>query len=147
MHPKVTRTSHAATCPHSSRNGTICLHCPGQKEDCEHWLAKCITTRSARQRFHQNTGIEFTKANYLPIIALDAKHLKIDATTLSTALFRMLNAASKQRTEYDRDATNHTTSTNTASVTHSLGSSTGSCIQRRSMVIAYPHRASTRAPT
>ena len=118
----------------------MCRHCPGQKEDCEHWLAECITTRSARQRFRQDTGIEFTKANYLPIIALDAKYLKIDATTLSTALFRMLNAAAKQRSEYARN-------TNTASVTHSLGSSTGSCIQRRSMVIAYPHRASTHAPT
>ena len=125
----------------------MCLHCPGQKEDCEHWLAECIATRSARQRFHEDTGIEFTKANYLPIIALDAKRLKIDATTLSTVLFRMLNAASKQRTEYDRDTINRTTSTNTASVTHSLGSTDGSCIQRRSMVIAYSHRASTRTPT
>ena len=125
----------------------MCLHCPGQKEDCEHWLTECVTTRSARQRFYLDTGIEFTKANYLSVIALDAKHLKIEPTTLSTALFRMLNAASKQRIEYDHDTNENTTTTNTASVTHSLGSRNGSCIQRRSMVIAYSHRASTRAPT
>ena len=92
----------------------------------------------------------FTESNYLHIIALDANTLQIDAETLSTALFRMLSSAAKQRSSYsasDSQQPQQSTCTSNASVTHSLGSTSGSCIQRRSLVIARHRQAATTFPT
>ena len=85
----------------------------------KHAIVECGRYTKARQQFMLETGVAITSANYVDIMALNAKKLGVAADSLATALCRLLAHITKK----------HRRENSIASVAIPLG-----CNQRRSII-------------
>ena len=68
-------------------------------------MVECGRYATARQQFVLETGITITPANYVDVMALNAKKFNIAPDTLSTALCRLLaHIMKKHRKENNNNA-------------------------------------------
>ena len=87
-----------------------------------HAVVECERYATARQQFALKTGVIITTANYIDVMALNAKKLNVAPSTLAKALCQLLaHIMKKHRQENSND--------NTASVAVPL-----ECNQRRSII-------------
>ena len=101
--------------------GRNCTHaqCTGKRETSRHAVVECKRYAAARLQFTLETGVEISVANYIDIMALNAKKLAVQHEVLSKALCRLLaHITKKHRRE------------NNVSVATTLGNSN----QRRSII-------------
>ena len=77
---------------YTGRHGRICTYtqCQNKKETNRHAVVECSRYSIARQQFSLETGIIITAANYVDIMALNAKKLDVQPEILSKALCRLL---------------------------------------------------------
>ena len=96
----------------------MCTHtqqCLQKKETNEHAVVECGRYATARQQFALETGITITPANYVDVMALNAKKFNIAPDTLSTALCRLLaHIMKKHRKENNNNASNIAVANNIA---------------------------------
>ena len=59
------------------------------KETNRHAVVECNRYTAARQQFALETGVNITPANYVDIMALNAKKLDVQPETLAKALCRL----------------------------------------------------------
>ena len=100
----------------------MCTHtqCLQRKETNKHAVVECGRYATARQQFALETGITITPANYVDVMALNAKKLNIAPDTLSSAVCRLLARIMKKHRKENN---------NNASVAIPL-----ECNQRRSII-------------
>ena len=106
---------------YTGRHGRNCTHaqCAGKRETSRHAVVECKRYATARLQFTLETGVEISVANYIDIMALNAKKLAVQPEVLSKALCRLLaHITKKHRRE------------NNVSVATTLGNSN----QRRSII-------------
>ena len=106
---------------YTGRHGRMCTHgqCQNKKETNMHAVAECKRYTAARQQFVLETGVVITAANYVDVMALNAKKLAIQPEVLAKALCRLLAHITKK----------HRRENPIASVAIPLG-----CNQRRSII-------------
>ena len=106
MHQQI-RASATYLNAYTGRHGRVCTHtrCLQKKETNKHAVVECGRYATARQQFALETGITITSANYVDVMALNAKKLNIAPDTLSTALCRLLaHIMKKHRKENNNNA-------------------------------------------
>ena len=106
MHQQI-RASATYLNAYTGRHGRVCTHtrCLQRKETNKHAVVECGRYATARQQFALETGITITSANYVDVMALNAKKLNIAPDTLSTALCRLLaHIMKKHRKENNNNA-------------------------------------------
>ena len=99
---------------YTGRNGRECTHCQclNKKETSRHAVVECKRYATARQQFTLETGVTITDANYVDVIALNAKKLTVQPKVLAKAVCRLLALITKK----------HRRENNIASVAQSLDS-------------------------
>ena len=110
---------------YTGRHNRECTHaqCPNKKETNRHAVVECNRYTAARQQFTLETGVNITSANYVDIMALNAKKLDVQPETLAKALCRLLAHITKK----------HQRENNNVSVATTLESN-----QRRSIIRTTP---------
>ena len=102
----------------------MCTHaqCMQKKETNKHAVVECERYATARQQFTLKTGVTITTANYVDVMALNAKKLNVAPSTLAKALCQLLAHIMKKHMQENSN-------NNTASVAVPL-----ECNQRRSII-------------
>ena len=116
----------SATClnAYTCRHNRMCTHakCMHKKETNKHAVVECERYATERQQFALKTGITITAANYIDVMALNAKKLNVAPRTLATALCQLLAHIMQKHMQENNN-------NNTASVAVPL-----ECNQRRSII-------------
>ena len=77
-----------------------------KKETNKHTVVECERYATARQQFALKTGVTITTANYIDVMALNAKKLNVAPSTLAKALCQLLaHIMKKHRQENNNDNT------------------------------------------
>ena len=110
---------------YTGRYARKCTHaqCSNAKETNRHAVVECKRYTTARQQFILETGVNITQANYVDIMALNAKKLGTQPEMLAKALCRLLAHITKK----------HQRENNNVSVAATLESN-----QRRSIIRTTP---------
>ena len=109
---------------YTCRHNRMCTHakCMHKKETNKHAVVECERYATERQQFALKTGITITAANYIDVMALNAKKLNVAPRTLATALCQLLAHIMQKHMQENNN-------NNTASVAVPL-----ECNQRRSII-------------
>ena len=83
---------------YTGSHGRECTHCQchNKKETNIHAVVECKRYTVARQQFVLDTGVTITAANYVDVIALNAKKLTVQPKVLAKAVCRLLAHITKK---------------------------------------------------